>query len=70
MRVQLHASPENAQKNIQKFIDFYKITKNVFSNTSTRKYCKNLIFFLKNIILIYLSFLFDLVLIVNIYAHF
>ena len=34
-------------KTIQKIIDFYKMTKNVFRISSTRKYCKILNFFLK-----------------------
>ena len=34
-------------KTIQKIIDFYKMTKNVFLISSTRKYCKILNFFLK-----------------------
>ena len=28
-------------KNIQQLIDFYKIAKKCFSNSNTRKYCKN-----------------------------
>ena len=44
-------------KTIEKFIGVYKITKNVFSNSITRKYLIFFFFFSKSIILIYFSFL-------------
>ena len=44
-------------KTIEKFIGVYKITKNVFSNSVTRKYLI-FFFFSKSIIFIYFSFLF------------